>query len=176
MWAPIPGLGRPVQIAYAVRDLEAAVERFSRHLGAGPFFVMEHIPLADVRHRGGPGAFDHSSAYGQWGEVMVELVRDHTSGPSAVKDLLGEDGEGLHHLAFMVPDLHARLADLAERGWAEAMLARTGTGVEFAFVDASADLGHMIELYEPGEGLLGFYAMVKEAARDWDGQDPLRRL
>ncbi len=172
----VAGLARPVQIAYAVTDLEAAVADFSHRLGAGPFFVLEHIELAAVRYRGKPGAFDHSSAYGQWGEVMLELVRDHTPGPSAVKDVLGPRATGLHHLAFLVDNLEAASKQLTQRGWPEAMWARTATGVEFVFADATADLGHMIELYEPSADLLGFYAMVRGAARDWDGREPLRRL
>jgi len=176
MAALAAGLEKPVQIAYGVADLEAAVARFSQRFGAGPFFVMEHIPLAEVRYRGSAGSFDHSSAYGQWGDVMVELVKDHTIGPSPVRDILGERSEGLHHLAYMVEDLHGTIAALSDCGWPEAMWARTGSGVEFAFCDASADLGHMIELYEPSEGLLGFYRMVREAADGWDGREPLRRL
>lgn len=175
MAAPMPGLERPVQIAYAVPDLEAAVAQWSGRFGAGPFFVMEHIPLAEVRYRGQPGAFDHSSAYGQWGEVMVELVRDHTPGPSPVRDVLGERRQGLHHMAFLVDDMAATVRALAEFRWEEALWARTGTGVEFAFCDAFADLGHMIELYEPHDALVGFYRMVAEASKGWDGRDPLRR-
>ena len=43
-------------------------------------------------------------------------------------------------------------------------------------VDSSAELGHMLELYEPGEALRRFYAYVRRAAQDWDGRDPVRRL
>lgn len=172
----VAGLSRPVQIAYAVSDLDTAVADFVRRLGAGPFFVLEHIELSAVRYRGEPGVFDHSSAYGQWGEVMLELVRDHTPGPSPVKDVLGPRRSGLHHLAFLVDDLASTLEQLAAEGWPEAMWAKTATGVEFAFADATADLGHMLEVYEPSADLLGFYAMVKDASRDWDGREPSRRL
>ena len=44
--------------------------------------------------------FDHTSAYGQWGDIMVELVQDHGTGPSVVRDLYNVDESGLHHLAF----------------------------------------------------------------------------
>jgi len=170
------GLGRPVQVAYAVPDLEQAVADWVARIGAGPFFVAEHIPLTAVRYRGAPGAFDHSSAYGQWGDVMVELVQDHTPGPSPVRDLLGTRTQGLHHLAFMVDDLDAELARLTGLGWPEALRARTASGLEFAFCDASASLGHMIELYEPSDALVRFYRMVSAAAANWTGDAPFRRL
>lgn len=165
-----------MQIAYAVRDLDVAIERWVATTGAGPFFVLEHIPLTSARYRGAPGDFDHSSAYGQWGDVMVELVRDHTEGPSPVRDVVGEDGEGLHHVAFMVDDLAAEVDRLAALGWPEALWAETAPGTAFVFCDATADLGHMVELYEPSPGLVGFYELVAAASRGWDGAEPVRRL
>ena len=65
---------------------------------------------------------------------------------------------------------------LRAQGNALAQLSETVTGTRFAFVDATASLGHMIELYEASEGLTGFYAMVRAAAQNWDGSDVIREL
>lgn len=176
MTAPVIALGPPVQIAYAVRDVRVAAVRWAATHGAGPFFVMDHIALAEVRYRGAPGSFDHSSAYGQWGTLMVELVCDHTIGPSPVADVVGVGGEGLHHVAHFVKSLPLAGAALVENGWAEALHARTARGSQFAFHDAVASLGHMIELYEPSPGLVAFYERVAAAALAWDGSDPVRTL
>lgn len=119
--------------------------------------------------------FDHSSAYGQCGDVMIELVVDHTTGPSPVTDVVGAGGVGLHHMAHFVDDLETAQAALVDRGWPEILLASTSSGVAFAFHDATASLGHMIELYEGVSGLRGFYARVLEASIGWDGTDPIRR-
>ena len=161
-----PPLGRPVQIAYAVADVRAAARRRSETTGAGPFVVVDHIPLASARVDGAPGTFDHSSGYGQWGDVMVELVQEHT--PPLVAP------GRVHHLAFMVGALSAAMAWCVERGWPELLLAETRTGQAFAFMDARADLGHLVELYEPSERLLAFYAAVAAAAEGWDGREPVR--
>jgi hypothetical protein len=56
------------------------------------------------------------------------------------------------------------------------MDAVTATGVRFAMVDTCADLGHMLELYEPSSGLTQFYSYVRRAAQGWDGGEPVRRL
>jgi hypothetical protein len=48
--------------------------------------------------------------------------------------------------------------------------------VDFAMVDLSATLGHMLELYEPNEDLRRFYAHVRKCAEGWDGDRPVRRL
>lgn len=153
--------GVPVQIAYAVRNHEASIARWLAR-GAGPFVVREHIPVHSVRYRGQPAAFDHSSAYGWYGDVMIELVVDHTVGPSAVRDVVG-DGEGLHHIAWFVDDLPVWQAKLVGWGWPEAMYANTASQ-PFCFHDATHELGHMIELYEATPALLGFYEHIRGLA------------
>ena len=167
-------LGVPIQVAYAVTDVREAAHRWAATHGAGPFIVMDHIPLATARHRGVAATFDHSSAYGQWGDVMLELVCDHTVGPSAVADVVGVGGVGLHHVAHFVRDLSAAQAALAGYGWPEALYAETSTGTAFAFHDATAELGHMIEIYEGTPGLRAFYQHVASLAIDWDGTDVVR--
>lgn len=162
-------LGAPVQVAYAVGDIAGAAARFAATTGAGPFFVVEHIPLAAATVGGASTPFDHSSGYGQWGPVMVELVEEHT--PPLVTP-----GSGVHHVAFMVESLDAAMRWCGAQGWPELLHATTSGGQEFAFMDARADLGHLVELYEPSDRLLGFYAMVAGAAAGWDGSDPIRRL
>lgn len=173
---PVAGLGRPVQIAYAVPDAVEHAHRWSRTFGAGPFFVRRHIELASVTYRGEPAVFDHTSAYGQWGDVMVELVQDHGTGPSIVRERFAPDESGLHHLAYFVDDLDAATAAAAAHGFPLAMAAATATGLRFHFLDAVAELGHVLELYERDERLAGFYERVAAAALDWDGDDPVRFL
>ena len=168
-------LGAPVQIAYAVPDVDTAAHRWVTELGAGPFFVRRHISVTDVLYRGAPGVFDHSSAYGQWGAVMVELVQDHGTAPSVVRERYAPHESGLHHLAFIVPDLDAATAHLATVGYELAMAARA-TSTRFHFVDAVATLGHMIELYERSDRLNGFYAFVRDASAGWTGDNPVREL
>ena len=77
-------LGRIVQVAYAVEDVRAAARSFAERVGAGPFFVRHHDLPRHVEHRGEPGCFDHSSAYGQWGAVQVELVEVHRAEPASL--------------------------------------------------------------------------------------------
>ena len=167
---------RPVQVAYHVPDPAAAAERCAREFGWGPFFLLEHIPLERSLYRGAPAQFDHSSAYGQAGELMVELITQHNDGPSALRDLFAPHETGVHHVACFVDDLGAELQHRREQGVAIALDARTRTGVDFAMLDLSASLGHMLELYEPNEDLRRFYAHVRRCADGWDGQRPVRLL
>jgi catechol 2,3-dioxygenase-like lactoylglutathione lyase family enzyme len=168
------GLGTPAQIAYAVPDVDRAAAHWATRVGAGPFIVRRHIELDEVWYRGEASMFDHSSAYGQWGSVMVELVQDHGSTPSAVRERFGPDESGLHHVAHIVDDLEAAIAYLHAHGYATVMSARTSTDVWFHFLECTAADGpdHLIELYERSPGLVGFYEMVAAAANGWDGRDP----
>ena len=158
--------GGPVQLAYCVADVRAAaVDWVGR--GAGPFVVRDHIPLDDTWVADGSGLFDHSSAYGQWGDVMVELVAVHSP--------LGLRTVGLHHMAFFVPSFGDALEELTAAGYPCVMRARAG-GTDFAFHDARDALGHYIEIYEGSDGLRAFYAAVATAAADWDGVEPFADL
>ena len=144
--------------------------------GAGPFFLVENIDLAWGFHRGKERKFIHTSAFGQWGNVMLELVQQDSEGPSPFRDMYGPGEEGIHHMAMIVDSLLDTYTWCEEHGYEIATKAQTLGGNEFAFVDTTATLGHMLEIYERTEQLLGFYDLVLDASTDWRGEDPVRRF
>ena len=168
--------GPIVQLAFHAPDIARAAHWFVSELRAGPFFLMEHIPLSACLIHGETGAFDHSSAYGQCGDIMVELIHQHDDAASPVRDMFGADEEGLHHAAVFVDDIDTAVASAAEQGMALALDATTQDGVRFVMVDARAQYGFMLEFYERVEALERFYAFVKRKSDGWDGAEPLRRL
>jgi hypothetical protein len=170
------GTLHPVQIAYHVPDPEQAARGFARDFGWGPFFYLEHIELAACCYRGTPAAFDHSSAYGQAGELMIELITQHDDAPSVLRDRFARDALGIHHLAYFVPSLSETLLQARSSGTDIALDARTATGTRFVMLDLTRELGHMVELYESSGDLLKFYRHVRRAAEGWDGAEPFRRL
>ncbi len=167
---------KPVQIAYHVADPERAAHGYARAFGWGPFFLLEHIALSSCLYRGSPAVFDHSSAYGQAGEMMIELISQHDDSPSVLRDLFARDAVGVHHVAHFVADLPAALDQGRAAGSDIALDAWTATGTHFAMLDTSRELGHMIELYEGTDDLLKFYRYVRRASDGWNGAEPLRRL
>jgi hypothetical protein len=64
-------------------------------------------------------------------------------------------------------------ASLDERGLPQYLSTWFGE-VETTLHDASAALGHDIEIHAENEGLRGFFGMVSGAAEGWDGAEPLR--
>ncbi len=163
-------LGGPVQLAYAVGDVEHAAAMWVAR-GIGPFFIREHIEVVNVRVRGEADSFDHSSAYGQWGDVMIELIHQHDGGGDPI---VGPSG--IHHVAHFVDDFATASRTLVEQGHAEVLYAETATGMPFAFHDGLDERGHLIEIYEQTAPLARFYDVVRAAATDWDGTDPVRHL
>jgi hypothetical protein len=161
-----------------VRDLQFTKRRgdYARQFGWGPFFLFNHIPLSTCVYRGSPATFDHSSAYGQAGEMMIELITQHDDSPSVLRDLYPGVGVGVHHMAHFVPNLAEALVQARSAGTEVAMDACTATGTRFAMLDTTRQLGHMIELYEGAGDLLKFYRFVRRAADGWDGSEPLRHL
>ncbi len=169
----VPELGRIVQVAYAVDDVAAAARSFAVRVGAGPFFLRCHIPLTSAVHAGQPGVFDHSSAYGQWGGVVLELVEVHRAEPAGLADIV-QRTSGVHHVAWLARSVDEERERLERLGWLAVLLAETSHGSRFAFHDARDQLGHLVEIYEPSERLLAFYDSVADAAFGWTGADPVR--
>ena len=153
------------QIAYFVPDIRAAATAHRATFGSGPFLVIDHVATPIARYRGIATTLDHGSAYGQWGEVMVEFVTQHDDTPSAFHDMYpyGSGRSGMHHVAVWVDDLHAEIARFASEGQACALYAETAS-MPFAMIDTTATLGHMTELYEPRPVLVDFYRRIRDMA------------
>ena len=153
-------LSHPRQIAYAVRDLsETTLQSWRSTWGIGPFVTVHDVELASCRSSVDPEWFRHSSAYGQLGDLMIELVVEHQTrrlGPTT----------GVHHIAHFVPDLEQAIAHCTNIGWNVALDATTVGGQRFVMCDARADLGHLVELYEPNEKLIAFYDHVRLLSDD----------
>ncbi len=170
-----PRLLRAAQIAYHVPDPVTAAAECARRYGWGPFYLLEHVPLASCEYRGRRARFDHTSAYGQAGDLMVELISQHDDEPSVVREAFARHETGVHHVAHVVEDLEATLAHCRGEGGAVVMDAATADGVRFVMVQMPM-LGHYLELYEPTPGLTRFYDYIRRKSQGWDGADPLRRL
>lgn len=162
---------RTIQNAYFVNDLDAAIERWHRLWNIGPFVVRRHIALPDVRYRGRPSTLDISAAYVQAGDIMVELVTQHDATPSAFREMFAPGEEGFHHVAVIPDDYDGLLAHYTAQGFDVVTELRTASGRGAAYVDTRAQLGHMVEVYWPSDGLLKLYRDVAAAAANWDGRE-----
>lgn len=84
------------------------------------------------------------------GDVRIELL-EPTDPSSPVAKFLEKRGEGLHHLAFTVDDIQARIDELKNAGLA--MIDQTprmgAHHMQIAFVHPKSSHGVLTELCEP---------------------------
>jgi hypothetical protein len=170
-----PQLGGPHHSAYLVDDIEATVNRLVVQLGAGPFFLVESVPLENVLSRGEPAEFVHNSAFGYCGGGAIELIEAISLAPERVEKRFSFSRPGIHHVGYAVPA--TKVADirrsLDERGVSQYLSSQLGE-VDTTLHDASAALGHDVEIHVDSGGLRAFFEMVSSAAQDWDGSERLR--
>jgi hypothetical protein len=170
-----PQLGEPHHHAYAVDDIEATVGRLVGQLGAGPFFLIEEVPFESTLSRGEPAKFIHNSAFGQCGRSPIELMEVIEVAPERVERGFSGPRPCIHHVAYAVAaeEVAGLRSALDQRGLPEYLTTQLG-GVESTLHDASASLGHDIEIHVDGPGLRDFFEMVRGGAEGWDGSEPLR--
>lgn len=175
MKSAIAQLGDVMQLAFVPADFEAALDHWIK-VGAGPFFAMDHVKLEDVRYRGAPADIDFSMVIGYWGDLQVELIRQHNRAPSIYKAWRDEGREGLHHVCILVDDMAAARSACRAAGAGVEQEGKVPGGGEVIYVDTGGGPGTMVEILKPSPGGREFFAMMREAHRGWDGADPVRRL
>ncbi len=172
----IAGLGGIMQLAYVPADFDGALNHWIEVVGAGPFFALDHVKLDNLKHYGQLTDIDFSMVIGYWGELQIELIRQHNDAPSIYKDWRDAGREGLHHVCILVGDMAEARRVCTEVGAVVAQEGDVVGGGSVIYVDAGGGPGTMVEILKLGPGGPGFFAMMREAHRTWDGSEPVRRL
>lgn len=175
MTRKITALGPVGQLAYLPQDFDAAVRYWTETMGVGPFYLMENVALGDCKYKGVPTGAVFSIAIAYWGDVQIELIRPENSEPSiytgeyAVTDCL-------HHICIFVESIAEARAACAQAGAQILVEGKVGADGEVIYVDAGQGPGHVIELLQNMTGADAIFQMIKDAGKDWDGSEPLRKL
>jgi methylmalonyl-CoA/ethylmalonyl-CoA epimerase len=125
-------------IGIAVRSIDAQRPFYEGTLG-GVFEGVEEVPDQKVR----VGFF-------RINDVRLELL-EPIDPSSTIATFLEKRGEGLHHLAFTVEDIQARIAELKQAGLRMIDESpRPGAHhMQIAFIHPKSTLGVLTELCEP---------------------------
>ena len=127
-------------VGFAVRNLDASVDRLGRQYGLA----------ATSRHR--VEAQGVEEAMLPVGESYLQLVCP-TGTDTPVGRFLERRGEGMHHVAYRVPDITASLTSLAAAG-VELIDAQPREGAEqdtwIAFLHPRSNDGVLVELVQRG--------------------------
>jgi hypothetical protein len=180
MTASLPGPIR--QIGYVVRDLDAALTDWLA-LGVGPWFVVREY-TQQVIYRGERCEVTISIALANSGDLQVELIHQHGDTPSIFTEFLDGgvdgDGDGFHQLAWWAADFDAAVVAAEAAGWPVVWRdddAAKGPSTRFAYVEPPAGSPATIfEIMELTEITASMGAFVRDAAKDWDGSDPIRTV
>ena len=91
-------------IGIAVKDLDASNRLFSKLFGK-PHYKIEEVASEGV-----------NTSFFQVGENKIELL-EATKPDSPIAKFIEKKGEGIHHIAFDVTDIHAEIARLKDEGF-----------------------------------------------------------
>lgn len=169
------------QIGYVVADFDRAMEYWLNTMGCGPIFVARQVTIRNFRYRGQASDPDLTVGFVQNGAIQVEFIRQNNDAPSSWRDFLAEGPEGLQHVAYWTRmfDDHMAAAT-AKAGLEPEMTGQSGQegglNERFVYFRNSGPRGMMIELSEVVGPKGDNYRRIAEAARDWDGKDPVRYL
>ena len=95
---------KPEHIGIAVKDLEVSIPLFEKLLGT-ECYKREAVEAEQV-----------VTAFFRVGDTKVELL-ESTGGGGVISRFIEKKGEGLHHIAFEVEDIHAEMERLKAAGF-----------------------------------------------------------
>jgi hypothetical protein len=122
-------------VAYYVENVEATARQHSKVFGSGPFFSIPEVS-GTIRLGGRDLHLNQSTAFGQWGSQMVELVQQNPGSDPLVRELFPwPPNDMIHHLAIFVDDLDLERERLHRAGLEEIMLIQFGEGLQGSFFD-----------------------------------------
>lgn len=91
-------------IGIAVKSLEQSIPLFEKLLGS-PCYKQEKVESEQV-----------TTAFFQVGDAKIELL-ESLSGSGVIARFIEKKGEGMHHIAFEVADIHAEMERLRNCGF-----------------------------------------------------------
>jgi len=171
----VAGLGPVMQMAFVPTDFDAAVAHWTTVMGVGPFFLMEDIALTDMKCMGQSSDAVFSLALAYWGDMQIELIRPDNDSPSHLNGDYGVRDQ-LHHTCLLVGDIHDAYAACKKHDATVVVEGKVGSDGAVIYADFGGGPGHVVEMLQPQPGTQDVFDMIKQAGKDWDGKDPLRKL
>ena len=143
--------GELIQVAYLVRDLDAAMKRHWEVCRIGPWHVytFEAPEVRDYIYRGKPASHTVLIAVTKGPGIQQELIQP-VRGRSIYDEFLETRGEGLHHIKLYYSDCAKAVADYARRGYRVIQSGKFDDD-EHYYLDTEKDFGYILELGNAGK-------------------------
>ncbi|PND56089.1 glyoxalase [Mycobacterium sp. ENV421] len=169
----LPGVIR--QIGYIVQDFDAALANWL-DLGVGPFYVLRGIEQTGI-YRGQECTVKLTLGLANSGDMQIEVIHQDNDAPSIYSEFTSAGGDGFHQLAYWAQNYDAALAAGQAAGWPVVWSGgEPGTARYAYFEPPPGTAATIIELMELTPATIGMGELVRQAAVDWDGSDPIRTL
>jgi hypothetical protein len=136
------------QYAFAIKEAES-VSQYWQKFGF-PALDLRIPELNDKVYYGKPANYDLKQGWQKHGTIDYEWCIPVKS-PTVYEDHIKKHGEGIHHLAFKVDDIHEVFRDYKSKGFVISMAGtwgekdKPGSGI-FAYVDLESAGGLSLEL------------------------------
>ena len=130
------------QIAFVVKDMEVTKQKFADFLGVEPpdHFETQKSPNNFVKGESAPDICALLAFFQVGPNLAIELIQPN-GGSSVWQDVLDEQGEGFHHLAFHIKGMDEQVKACEDAGM---MCLQRGKG--YAYMDGRDDLKFIVEL------------------------------
>ncbi|WP_319413513.1 VOC family protein [uncultured Cohaesibacter sp.] len=166
--------GEVRQIGYVVKNIEEAMEFWSKTLGIGPWFYAEKIADQDFYYKGEKSPIERSVALANSGYIQMELVQQLNDAPSMYLDFLNSGRTGAQHFAYWTRNYTEDLARLTAQGLTVGMNGSVGDDGRYCYFETEFHPGTVIELSEVNGPKGTLFKTIRDASIDWDGKDPIR--
>lgn len=134
------------QVAIVVKDIEEKSKAYAELLGVEvpAWSITDAFEEANTQFMGADTRAQAKLAFFNLDNIQIELI-EPVGRPSTWGEFLDEKGEGIHHIAFHVPDMDKEILRLEGMG---IPLKQTGdyTGGAYAYLDGTEKLAAVIEL------------------------------
>ncbi len=136
------------QIGILVHDIEKTAQAYAHFFGVEkPQSVLtDAIDKAQTEQRGKPSEARAKLAFFDMGSLQLELIEPDRN-PSTWRESLDKNGEGPHHIAFVIQGMKEKIA-VFERNRMPLLQKGEYEGGRYAYIDTLRDLKVIIELLE----------------------------
>ena len=143
---PASGTDHPMHVCFVTDDIEALVSWFSGLFGESAPQPVDAPPLEVARPclRGVDVDGGFRQVILSWRSTEIEIVQPDDR-PSTWREFLDDNGPGVHHIGFGVPDYDAAVAGLDGSGHRVEQTGAWATG-RYTYLDTRSRLGTFLEV------------------------------
>lgn len=165
-----------MQMCWVVTDLEAAIDKWVKTAGAGPFFVFGAFHFDDSHYRGQPmDVAPCRASIGYFGDMQIELVEPKGDEPGIWRDVVPPGQSGFHHTGLYSENYDADVSYYLDSG-AEMAFEGLMMGSKTCYIDTVPQLGFMTEVITANPVAEQVFGTIRQASEGWDGRDPIRTM